>query len=434
MINAFEVVINFYQGALIIYFCDKFFVGRRNWTLAVLCTVLAGVFLSVHQIFALPIPDTFVFLIGYLYLFFTKRSNIGGRIFCCVLIAAIWIVCATAFNAIIQYILKADINVLFENEKSRILYLITINALITVLIFAICSLFRKRQTLRIPVSFSLLFITLLSAEWLTTEFLFSYVTHNDAVNSLFVYSIILLFCIIVLSVVLYEGFCKVLNRALFAENAARMLEDSQKHQGEIKNMYRAMLKNQHDFKHRIATVEAVLKMNGELSSEKISELLSEEKYVKNLFLTGNESMDALLTAKRETALSYGITFRYQPYPLTRLPIDEISFCVLISNLLDNAIQELAYTDVNQTERYIDLKLSKSMDMFCISCINPMNTERKDVSSSALIFKQYNGHGYGLESISQMIEKRQGIMQIYSQDYMFRVDIMLPMEDNDCYGD
>ncbi len=428
MTNVFEIAINLYQGCLIVYFCDRFHSGKRNLPIAFLCALLAGAFLCIHQYYSFPFPDSVVFIFGYLYLHITKRSSIWGRFFCCILLTVIWIATSMVFISVLQYVFHFDSEAIFSTGKMRAMFLLTFNILITVVLFLICNVLRRRQPTRMPFSCSLLFTILLMGEWFTSELLFSYITQNAvSTEPLLFYSILSLLCILIFSIVLYEFFCIILIRAIHAENQSRMLADSQKHQQELKNMYQVLLKNQHDFKHRLSIAEALISTKKDSSKKAISELLSENKCQNNFFLTGNESVDALLTVKKEIAEVNGIEFRYVPYPLNRLPIDDVAFCILVSNLLDNAIQEqLRFTDMTAT-RYVELKFSKSRDMFFISCINPTVEEKIDLSFSNIQKKQNNGHGFGLASIRQTIEENQGIIRIEFDEHLFKVNIMIPVE-------
>lgn len=258
------------------------------------------------------------------------------------------------------------------------------------------------------------------------ELLFAYSAINVTYSLLPIICTVCMLCIIILSVIIYDYFCSTVNRAVSAETKARMLVDSKIHQEDIKSVYQVLLKNQHDFKHRLAAAEALLNQQKGKPEESIRKLLSESREGFDYFLTGNETMDAVLTAKKANAEANGITFLYQPYPLKFLPIDDVSFCILISNLLDNAIHEVSTIPASASKRYVELKFAKSFDMFSIRCNNPTFEPSIDISKKTIKAKNVTGHGYGLESIRQTVEKNQGLIHIYTKDYLFSVEILLPM--------
>ena len=431
---AFEVIVNFYQGVLIIYFCKNFFEGRKNIPLAIACIFSTGVFLCVHEYYNPPIPDTIVFLSGFIYMSITKRGTWLGRILCCVLLAAIWIACISAVNESFSLLFGIDVETLLHyNQNNRMLYLLTSNIFITIWVFIGSRIVRRNQPIKIPYGSAFLFLALLTAEWFSSELVFAGSARADNGTILSVSTCFLMLFILLMTLLIYDYFCKTLVRASEAENEARMLIDSQKHQGDLNDLYQALMRTQHDMKHRIAIAEALLKNDGEKNSENVRKALTEGIDTIEVFKTGNETMDAVLTAKYATAKANKIEFRFQPYSLQKHPMTDISFGILISNLLDNALEALKEVPDGTAKKYIELGFSQKMDMFCISCVNPTNEEHVQITSDQIRRKRETGHGYGLDSIKQTVETNNGKCIITSERYLFCVNIIIPFgeeENND----
>lgn len=109
--------------------------------------------------------------------------------------------------------------------------------------------------------------------------------------------------------------------------------------------------------------------------EIILSLLPNDSQLSNEIITGCIAVDAILTAKRAIAEENGIVFALKPYPLQRLPINVADFCVLLSNLLDNAIEaSMRILDDTASQKYIEISFARSWDMFYLSCSNGMNIE------------------------------------------------------------
>ena len=124
---------------------------------------------------------------------------------------------------------------------------------------------------------------------------------------------------------------------------------------------------------------------------------------------------------------YLISFSFQPYPLQMLPIDSASFSILLSNILDNAIEAtLRITDEGQPKE-INLQFARSWSMFYITCTNTMNSTTIKKLGSRYISSKENKriHGFGIESIRQVVRSGGGTCDFSTDGSQFKVDIVLP---------
>lgn len=96
-----------------------------------------------------------------------------------------------------------------------------------------------------------------------------------------------------------------------------------------------MMAAQHDLRHRIQAAEQLLQGTSGQAADAASRLLDDDDTAAR-FMTGSMAVDAVLTAKAAAMDKAGIAFHFVPYPLYDLPMDETSFAILLSNLLDNA--------------------------------------------------------------------------------------------------
>ena len=423
---AFETAVNFYQGFLIIYFCKNFFRGKENTLAAIVCAFSAGAFLCLHQYYSIPIPDTIVFLSGFVYMSFTKRGTWLGRFFCCVLLAALWIACVITVNEIFSALYGTDVESLLQSDQdNRILFLLTSNVFITIWSFAASRIVRRNQHVKVPHVSAFLFLALLVSEWLGSELVFvASVNANDKMAFPVSLCFLMLFTLL-MTLLIYDYYCKTLERAVEAENEARMLIDSQKHQGDLNSLYHALMRTQHDMKHRIAIAETLLMNESGKGNEAVQKALTQGIDPVEVFYTGNETIDAILTAKYATAKAAGIEFRFQPYSLQKHPLNDISFGILIGNLLDNAIEAVKKISNTERERYVELGFTKKMEMFCISCVNPTIEEHVEITSDQIFRRRESGHGYGLDSIRQTVESNNGKCIISSEGHIFCVNILIP---------
>jgi sensor histidine kinase regulating citrate/malate metabolism len=104
--------------------------------------------------------------------------------------------------------------------------------------------------------------------------------------------------------------------------------------------------------------------------------------------------------------------------------DTLDVCVLISNLLDNAIEASEKIDVPR----IVLIIREEKNYLCITLKNKISKSVLDSNKDlATTKKDIENHGFGIYSISQIVDKYDGIQEFYEQKDFFIADIWLKKE-------
>ena len=102
-------------------------------------------------------------------------------------------------------------------------------------------------------------------------------------------------------------------------------------------------------------------------------------------------------------------------------IENIDICILLSNLIDNAIEACAETDKPE----ITLNMSGQNNYYCILIENTVKYEV--LKNNPHLFTTKNDksvHGIGTKSISEIINKYHGMSECYEESGKFAVNIML----------
>ena len=122
----------------------------------------------------------------------------------------------------------------------------------------------------------------------------------------------------------------------------------------------------------------------------------------------------------------GIHFEFVEYPLKPLPIPEQQFCVLISNLLDNAIEGVMRLPATKSQRHVKLIFSKVWEMFFITCTNDADETRIIRSGDAFLSVKPHPelHGFGTKSIKKIVSEAGGTVEFDIKQGQFTVRIML----------
>ena len=94
----------------------------------------------------------------------------------------------------------------------------------------------------------------------------------------------------------------------------------------------------------------------------------------------------------------------------------MDFCVLLGNLLDNAI-EACMELPPEVPRKVDITLRQKEHILLYEISNPYQVKRKKVSKKKF-------HGYGLHNVEKCVSNNHGTFEIKKQDTTFTVTIML----------
>ena len=91
ILTLFDIIINFYQGFLIIYYMRHIFDSDNNSLLTdTIFVFLIGTFFSLYLFLPINIPDTVVFIIPLIYASLTKRGTWATRLFWITLLGVVW--------------------------------------------------------------------------------------------------------------------------------------------------------------------------------------------------------------------------------------------------------------------------------------------------------------------------------------------------------
>ena len=139
-------------------------------------------------------------------------------------------------------------------------------------------------------------------------------------------------------------------------------------------------------------------------------------------VTGNEAVDALIFTKRQQMESEHIRFTQSVY-VSRTAFDPLDLCVLLGNLLDNAIE--ACRKVEEDKRRIELSMTQQGPCLSISVQNSAAGKvRMEGNTVHTTKEQKELHGFGLNSVREIAEKYRGSCTIQSTEDEFTVYIIL----------
>ena len=197
------------------------------------------------------------------------------------------------------------------------------------------------------------------------------------------------------------------------------------HYREVDTMYRKMRGWRHDYRNHISVLKNLYRQ-GNLSElgEYLDMLESDLNTVDVVVKTGNPMADAILNSKLTLAAAKNVPVKTSVHIPVKLGLSELDLCVILGNLLDNAIEaSLALPEGERMVRvYMDIKETR----LYIS-VNNLCADKKMTKVSGRFFsRRGEGHGFGLVRIDGIVERYGGYVNRNSEDGAFTTEILLPL--------
>ena len=210
------------------------------------------------------------------------------------------------------------------------------------------------------------------------------------------------------------------DRLIAKKVAAFENEIMQKYYAEVENMYAKMRGWRHDYRHHIQAMK-IRAANGEY--EEIRQYLDmldvDLTNVETVVKTGNRTADAILNSKLSLAAEKEITVKAEAKIPVSLTVSELDLCIIIGNLLDNAID--ACMELPASERLIRIYMEMKGNYLYLSLLNTAGGRKKRSFQS----HKGKGHGLGLGRIDATVKKNGGYVTRASEDNAFSTEILLP---------
>jgi len=176
----------------------------------------------------------------------------------------------------------------------------------------------------------------------------------------------------------------------------------------------------HDLRHHRAALTAIIKSG---SKEDAAAYIKNWDFLDEVTpVTGSLVADSLLSFYCGRAKDLGFTLQWE-FSLPALPgITNPDLCVLIGNLLENAIEAQANLPVQS--RYVRICAKADREYFTLAVDNRFDGKLQKNQEQLLSRKEEPGHGIGLSSVRAVCKKYNGVLQIETQQDLFMAGIVI----------
>lgn len=211
-----------------------------------------------------------------------------------------------------------------------------------------------------------------------------------------------------------------LDRLIARRVAAFEGELLQKYYAEVENMFTKMRGWRHDYRHHIQTMK-IHAANGEFEDVvKYLDLLDDDlTNVETVIRTGNRMADAILNSKLSLAAERKIKVKARAEIPVSLTVSELDLCIVIGNLLDNAME--ACMELPEEERLIRIYMEMKGNYLYLALTNTAAGAKQH----RFLSTKGEGHGFGIARVDAIVKKYGGYVTRASEDEAFSTEILLP---------
>ena len=192
---------------------------------------------------------------------------------------------------------------------------------------------------------------------------------------------------------------------------------------EIKAVYLNMRGFRHDYHNHIQVIKAHLYMNRlEMVDKYLLELEGELERIDSRIRSGNLMIDAILNSKIAVAEKYNINVTCKAEVPEKLPITDIDLCVVLGNILDNAIESCQKLKENSFIRIYIAVIKKQM------YISIQNSAKEDLDFNErnYITNKRGNHGLGMKRVKILVDKYDGYLNLQNEPGIFASEVTLPI--------
>lgn len=193
---------------------------------------------------------------------------------------------------------------------------------------------------------------------------------------------------------------------------------------EIKGVYMDMRGWRHDYHNHMQVMKAQLAL-GNLNEiqEYLNALEKELDHVDTLVKSGNLMVDAILNSKLTLARRQSISVNCKVKVPEKLPIEDVDLCVILGNLMDNALE--ACRQIEEKDRFLRIYMAVNKSQLYLSIQNSAKAD-PDFEEQNYITKKRGNHGLGMKRVQTATEKYHGYLNLANEPGIFAAEVTMPV--------
>lgn len=177
----------------------------------------------------------------------------------------------------------------------------------------------------------------------------------------------------------------------------------------------------HDMKHHLKMLSDLVSSGDKDAALKYLSDMGAFMDNSEVFISsGNERIDSILNYMIEKAKNADVHITWKIQIPEQIEISTFDINVILSNLLDNALNALS--DIPNPTLEILMKYDRGI--LYINIQNNCNHEQPSIHDIHSVFEPENEHGYGLKNVQRIVEKYHGSLSTECVNDVFNASILL----------
>lgn len=434
--NSFEVLVNLFESYIIIEFVSKL-QGYKYTGIVKYITFTAALLISFFELnlmnnivnfegLAIFIPIITVFI----YAYFCLKGDNFRKIFISILVMIIIIIINSLIAFLTSFLTGINLNELMSQRNKYRFVTIVLTKFIFFIVTRLAIKFLKKDN----------DYSLGSKEWCavlfspTISIFFCVQIININVNFILnrekLYQVFLLFiCIILVNIANYYLFLRI-GKSRKEKEDLKLLKQRYDWQikslDDIKSTYNELKRLRHDLQNNMFCILALLEQENYIKATEYANNLSKRIEKTKVFAnTDSEAVNCIINLKMKTSKEADITFKYDI--VNHLgKINEVDTCILIANILDNAIE--ACKSVEKEKRLIEFVMLKQGKEMSVVVKNSINESVIKINPNLVTNKKDSQfHGLGSLSVKSIVQRYSGRLIYYEKENLFCCEAKLNFE-------
>lgn len=305
-------------------------------------------------------------------------------------------------------------------------------SLLLVVRVALMGMSKKKHAL--PMKYSLLILSLpLASIYMVISLMWDDILGSTLHPSAVVASCLILYFNLVVYA-LFESIARSIEENNLYRTRENQLLIQQDQYRNIIEGYRETRRMRHDMaNHMIALEGYLMEGRSDAAAAYVRRLHGSMEDASKDIISGNVAVDALINSKRQTASLNGAMLVADIRIPQVLPMDDMDLCIMLGNVLDNAIESCQRMKQACPDCRIDLSMKQADGNLLIRVRNPVDVAtlrfRDGSYKSSKTKNKGRGHGNGLFNTNRIVEKHGGNLQIKVVEEAFQLNILVPLKNH-----
>lgn len=190
-----------------------------------------------------------------------------------------------------------------------------------------------------------------------------------------------------------------------------------------KNNREELEKIRHDIKNQLSYVNLLLKQDKKEEAINYIDNYVNSQEVLFSFSCSNNVINSIVNLELSKAKVYGVKMNLKIVVPPILPFDDNDIVSLLTNMIDNALENYYKIDDNSV---ISVCILKQNDYIRFFVSNPIDIKKYDKNNVIKTRKNGKNHGYGTKIIKNIASKYNGYVEFEIEDNRFICDVLLYM--------